>query len=481
MRSHRLALSRPAPVLAASLALALTLPAAAPAKESAASILRQARERHIERIGSVRDVTIVQTVDGAEQIVYLERREVGGHPELVPVGPLRMMLASGALDATPLARYAPDGNVLEGLRDAVVQAAATAGLEGLRESIVQSGSGPLADFLVPLLTPSDSAAAGDPQAMLAALTSPEHLKRALVEGAKRAAMREALNALLRAAAPELEMLLRALQGQAGPGQLLGEVGKMLAGGLGGPGGGMAGGAAMGGAASAALGGLQALGGALMAGAAARAQQRVDEALARGPLELDAYEILEQIEDHARLAGFERLDGAECFVLVVDELARIDEAASRDFRNGSLTLWLDRGSLAPRRVLVAGEARIERDWMPIELEAHHTDFRQVEDLLLPFRSTARFSGLSAGIPPEEREEMRRQMEQMERELEKLPPEQRAMVERMMRAQMPQLEAMLSEEGPAIETVVREVRVDQGPPEELLREARQMAESIPRPGG
>ena len=87
-----------------------------------------------------------------------------------------------------------------------------------------------------------------------------------------------------------------------------------------------------------------------------------------------------------------------------------------------------------------------------------DYREVDGLLLPYRTVIRLDGIEAMIDPE----MQAQMEEMRKQLESMPEAQREMMERMMAGQMENLENMMNGEGMTIEVTVTEVRVNAGPP-------------------
>ena len=82
--------------------------------------------------------------------------------------------------------------------------------------------------------------------------------------------------------------------------------------------------------------------------------------------------------------------------------------------------------------------------------------------------------------EDREKMQKQMAEMKKQLAKVPPQQRAMVEQMMKSRMPQLEAMTGMNSEPVETIVTEVRVNQGPPPELVEQAKALAKSAQTSG-
>lgn len=97
-------------------------------------------------------------------------------------------------------------------------------------------------------------------------------------------------------------------------------------------------------------------------------------------------------------------------------------------------------------------------------------------MLPYRTTMSISGMSSAVPPDKLEEMQKQMAEMKKQLAQMPPQQRAVAEQMLKSRMPQMQAMLGASSEPIETVVQQVEVNQGPPDELLAQAKAMMKSV-----
>ena len=87
-----------------------------------------------------------------------------------------------------------------------------------------------------------------------------------------------------------------------------------------------------------------------------------------------------------------------------------------------------------------------------------DYREVQGLLIPFRTVTTIEGLAAAIDPE----VKAQFEEMQLELEALPAQQRAMIIELMAEQMEQFEAMMVDDSApmVVEVLVTDVRVNEG---------------------
>lgn len=459
--------------------LASTFPGPARAQQSANDILAAARDRYEKGVKDVEDYTVVQEIAGQRQVVYYERRERDGHLAFVPVGPFEMLLESGALDGV-LGVGGASGGVLPALKGAFEQSATKAGLSELSQQVQGMDNGVFADFLGPLLTPEPGE-----DASLSSLTSGEHLKAALLEGAKRAARHELEKALLGAAAPQLEMLLQGLQSPGGGAEMLHKLGDMLAqGALPQPGQlfgqqGAAGPAAGPSMARSGLGGLMngaaAAAGVVMAKKAVDAARSVATSPAAQSLDLPPDAMYDDLAGHVELTGTEEIDGHDCWVLAAKDPESLGDQMPDDFRSPKITLWIDRELSVPRRIRVEGEVKADGDWRPMTMETGRHDFREVQGLLLPYRTSTSISGVSSAVPPAKLEEMQKQMAEMQEQLAKMPPQQRAVAEQMMKSRMPQMQAMLGASSEPTETVVKEVTVNQGPPDELVEQAKAMTKA------
>jgi len=483
-------------------------------QETAPTILRTALAKHDAQLKDVHDYTVEREIAENRQETYFVRREHDGHVEFVPVGPYRLALTSGALDRTPLAKLAPGGNVLKGLREQMVDAAVKAGLGQLQKALLGAADDQLADLTEPLLgsvqgAASPGGAGGDPVQQLKALADPEHLKGALLAGAKRAGMNAAEKALESAAPPQVTALVNVLRGKTSPKQLLGALASVASGRglpaslLGGGMPGMAGGGTPGagvvrrGAVPGmpgmpGMGGMPAAAGAGAAGllmsAAGNAMNGimmsaidnstagVESAMRRNLLDVDVWGLIPQVADHATLGGQEEADGHSCWVIKVSQEDVPDLANGDNLKSGVLTLWIDRESYLPRRAQISGQARIEGSWKPVTLKNDFTDYRETKGVTMAFQTTATIKGVEQAIPrdklaemktamatadkrmPEaqtkmdkKREEALKQLEERKKELEKMPPQQRGMVEAMLERQERMLKMMDQRGTPQIATL------------------------------
>ncbi len=179
---------------------------------------------------------------------------------------------------------------------------------------------------------------------------------------------------------------------------------------------------------------------------------------------EVYAWGEELARRAEYEGRRRVDDYELHVLSIDDFSGFDAwndvSPDAEFvaRRGSL--FLDVDTYAPRQLVFEGDMTNAEGTHPVTTTVRLGDYREVGGMLVAYRTLVTIEGLGAAIDAE----TRAQFQEMQRELDGLPPEQRAMVESMMASQLEQFRAMLEGDGAplTVEILVREVRVNAGPP-------------------
>jgi len=179
---------------------------------------------------------------------------------------------------------------------------------------------------------------------------------------------------------------------------------------------------------------------------------------------DVYALGEDLARRSEYHGRETINDYDVHVLQINDLRDTgfgtSVAQDSEFEPIRGRIYLDVDTYAPRRFMFEGEMTREASAIPLTATMDMGDYREVDGLLVPYRTVTTIEGLGAAIDPQVRE----QFERMQRELEEMPPEQRMMIEVMMADQMRQFEAMMSDDSApmVVEVLVTEVRVNQGPP-------------------
>ncbi len=173
---------------------------------------------------------------------------------------------------------------------------------------------------------------------------------------------------------------------------------------------------------------------------------------------------EELFERTRYLGTERIDGYDLHILEITDFEGLDFGKTMtpdsEFTPTAGRVYLDADTYAPRRLEFDGEMINDQGTNPIQSVVEMQDYREVESLLLPFRTVVTVNGIGAAID----DETRKEFERMREELEKLPPAQREMLESMMSEQMAQVESLMSGDGGpmVMQVLVTEVKVNQGPP-------------------
>ena len=508
----------------------LVLSAGTLAAQSADEVIRTALERYEQRVADVEDFTLIQEVNGmAMGPSYFEKQEKDGRTVFVAPSPAELALRGTGFNVAQLRDFFLGSLTKAGMQQVVAALEGATGEEvaglvgALGDELLTTAGLPGSGGAAPgeRVASAVAAGAGDgitgelARAVLQGVKEGD-FKQALLSAAKRVGMNAAVNALEAATGVQVGAVVDALANFENFGDAMGNLAKALpsvAAGL------ASRAAGLPGLASAAQSGAQAtpgpLGGppgaagmagniadpqalmasGMMSGAASAGLSMLSNAAFRGLAGLvtgggkervDEFVILGRLQGRARIDGSEKIDGRECWVLVADDVAGLDFGAGDEFAPASLTLLLDVEELVPRGGAMEGEMTIEGERRPVTARLSIEDYREVGGMLHPFSTTVAFEGLGQTMSEEDRRKMkkeaeklrkemersRKQREEMEQQLAQLPPEQRRMVEQQLgnlpaiqERALRQMEAM-AEGIQEMTIVVKEMRVNEGPPEELL---------------
>lgn len=201
-----------------------------------------------------------------------------------------------------------------------------------------------------------------------------------------------------------------------------------------------------------------------------------------------------LEEHASLRGRESSDGHDVFVLQVEDLGALGPDAlpglsgGEEFRPRELTVYLDREEYLLRGIRFAGTGTVEGEERELTVTVTPADYREVEGMPYPFRTTVSVEGLGEQLSDEERarmEQARQQYEMMQQQMKQMPPQQRAMVEDMMEQRFPQMEKMMESmaggDALEMEVEVSDLQVNEGPPEGMETAGAQEAGISAAPAG
>lgn len=178
--------------------------------------------------------------------------------------------------------------------------------------------------------------------------------------------------------------------------------------------------------------------------------------------------LRDLADRATLEGTETVDGEECYAVVVTDLEGTElygsAAGGEGFRPERATFLVDTDDYLLRGMRMEGTAQMEGETRDVTFDARMLDYREVDGVVHPFRTEVSMEGMGGGMSEEERRQARQSMQEMQQRMEKMPEQQREMMERMMGDRMEQMEQMVASGAMDFTVKVKEIRVNEGPPED-----------------
>jgi hypothetical protein len=177
-------------------------------------------------------------------------------------------------------------------------------------------------------------------------------------------------------------------------------------------------------------------------------------------------VYNYLKQNARYEGTQTVDGVATHVLFVEDLEPITESDETDHPRNAY-FFVDAEKWVVRKmefeVDVEYDDTEKRTMQPV---IRFLDYRSVEGMQVPYRTVMDMGEWDDTMSPEDREEARQSMAELQQQLDEMPEQQRKMMERMLRPQLEQLEKMLA--GDRLEFVieVEEVLVNMGLAENLF---------------
>jgi len=178
------------------------------------------------------------------------------------------------------------------------------------------------------------------------------------------------------------------------------------------------------------------------------------------------DMFNYLKENAEYRGTETIDGARTHTVFVSELRDLVTDANAD-QAKNVHFFVD----ADMWVLRKMEFDVQMEDSPGQAQTMNAivrfqDFRTIEGMQMPFKTVMEMEGLDSAISDAEREEARKSMEELQKQLDAMPAQQRSMMENMLGPQLRQLENMLAGEKFEIVIQVEEVKVNTGLTDELF---------------
>ena len=184
------------------------------------------------------------------------------------------------------------------------------------------------------------------------------------------------------------------------------------------------------------------------------------------MDIGPYAILENLKTaQVKYAGTDKIDGHKTHILDVKDY---NMWGAEGMQKVSGKLWVDAKDWVIRKMEMDMEMEDEKgEKMPAKVTVREEDFRKVNGMLMSYRTVTTMPVPGATeMSPEEEQEARKSLEEMQKTLAEMSPEERAMMEKMMGPQIEMMQKMLAGGEMELVRVVKDVKVNTGLSDELF---------------
>lgn len=157
---------------------------------------------------------------------------------------------------------------------------------------------------------------------------------------------------------------------------------------------------------------------------------------------------DRLKEHATYAGTESVDGVRSHVLQVDDPSKVNPEMGRSDAE-QMTYYIDAERYVPVRITMKTNQQRGQGPSPSTVTIDMKNYQTTDGLTLPHRMEMQFD---ADISEQQRQQMKKAMEQMEN----MPEQQRKQMENMMGDQMEMMKQMMAGEPIVVE--VQSVQVN-----------------------
>jgi hypothetical protein len=170
----------------------------------------------------------------------------------------------------------------------------------------------------------------------------------------------------------------------------------------------------------------------------------------------------RLAEIATYEGERALDDGACHELAVADLSSVDMGFARvpneqmEFTPRSAAFCVDTETYMMRWVAIAGDLVAGDQSGPATMRIASDDYRDVDGLLVPFRTTVEFEGMA--VAPGDAAAAREALEQARAEIAKMPAEQRAAMEAMLEGSLEAMSTAAAGGPQSMTMTVTEVRVE-----------------------
>ncbi len=197
------------------------------------------------------------------------------------------------------------------------------------------------------------------------------------------------------------------------------------------------------------------------------QDPVSGKVTKEKIDYNPYGTIENLETiTVQYGGTEEINGYETHILDIGDITKLmgsAKPAEMEELRVSGKLWVDEEDWVIRKMEMNMEGVGEEgEEITIKITIEMKDFRKDNGLLTPYRTVMAIDEGVPGLSPEEEQEMREMLAEMQKELEEMSPEQ----QEIMKPQIEMMEKMLTGSGMETVTEVKEVKINTGLSDDLF---------------
>ena len=188
--------------------------------------------------------------------------------------------------------------------------------------------------------------------------------------------------------------------------------------------------------------------------------------------------LDRFAENATYGGTETLDGVETHVLIIDNPQALAEDAmeregmdkdAMENMEGEMIMYIHADEYVPLRMDSETRVETEDGTQTISPTMTFSDYRTTDGLTMPWRMEMRMEDLNASMSPEDREQARESLAQLDEQMKEMSDRQRRMMERMMKGKMDKLRKIVEEGTIEFNIQVQDVKVNTAIPDDVFADS------------
>jgi hypothetical protein len=176
--------------------------------------------------------------------------------------------------------------------------------------------------------------------------------------------------------------------------------------------------------------------------------------------LHSPQLLEELKSRAEYQGTSSLNGFKTHIVFSDKLSDLfpaEEETHIEFRN--VKFYIDTADLVIRKIEYEMKAEIDgRQPQTINQSITMDDYRDIEGMMIPYKTTLILEGITGAMTEEERQEAEQAVAQLEQQMEQMSEQEQEMMRQMVGPQLEEYRKIMEEDRMEQTITVQEVRIN-----------------------